>query len=142
MLIIRCMDPQIWSTMDIIFCHSGPFFAFLLPWLGKPKFWKKVKRACRHYHFTHVYMISSFFIWCIVPEMWVQQNFFVILDHFLAFYPPNLENQNFGKMKKNTWRYHHFTKMYHKWQSYDVRFLRYGERHIIFCHLLHSLLVH
>ena len=68
--------------------------------------------------------------------------FFCHFGPFLAFYPPNLENQNFGKMKKNTWRYHHFTKMYHKWQSHDVRFLRYGERHIIFCHLLHSLLVH
>ena len=28
------------------------------------------------------------------------------LDHFLPFYPPNnWENQNFEKMKKNTWRY-------------------------------------
>ena len=30
-----------------------------------------------------------------------RQNFFVILDHFLPFYPPmDLENQNFEKMKK------------------------------------------
>ena len=29
------------------------------------------------------------------------QNFFVILDHFLHFYPPNnLNNQNFKKLKK------------------------------------------
>ena len=27
--------------------------------------------------------------------------------------------------KKNTWRYYHFTNVYHKWQSYDVWFLRY-----------------
>ena len=31
-----------------------------------------------------------------------RQNFFVILDHFLLFYPPNnLKNQNFEKMKKS-----------------------------------------
>ena len=34
------------------------------------------------------------------------------------------ENQNFEKMKKKTWRYHHFTQVYHKWQSYYVWFLR------------------
>ena len=40
--------------------------------------------------------------------------------------PMDQENQNFEKMKKNSWRYYHFTKAYHKWQSYAVRFLRYG----------------
>ena len=42
-------------------------------------------------------------IWCKVPEicsMW-RTEFFVILDHFLPFYPPNnLKNQNFEKMKE------------------------------------------
>ena len=32
-------------------------------------------------------------------------------------------------MKKNYWRYHHFTCVYQKSQSYDVRFLRYRVRH-------------
>ena len=47
---------------------------------------------------------------------------------FLPFDPPsNPKNQNFERMKKNKiWRYHHFTLVYHKWQSYDVWFLRYG----------------
>ena len=32
---------------------------------------------------------------------WAQQTeFFVILDHFLSFYPPNLKNQNSEKIKK------------------------------------------
>ena len=31
MTIIWCMVPEIWSTTDIIFCHSGPFFALLPP---------------------------------------------------------------------------------------------------------------
>ena len=57
-----------------------------------------------------------------------RQNFFVILDHFLHFYPPNnLKNQNFEKLKKkNTWRYHHFTLVYQKSLSYAILFLRCG----------------
>ena len=56
-----------------------------------------------------------------------RQNF-VILDYFLPFYAPpnNQENQNSKKKKKkklkkkkkkksekNTWRYYHFTYVYH-----------------------------
>ena len=54
--------------------------------------------------------------------------FFLILDNFLPFYLKpnhNPENQNFEKKEKNTWRYHYFTQVYHKWQSYDIWFLRY-----------------
>ena len=32
------------------------------------------------------------------------------------------------KNEKNTWRHYHFTNVYHKWQSYDVWFLRYQAR--------------
>ena len=35
-------------------------------------------------------------------------------------------------MKKNPWRYYHFTFVYHEWQSYDVRFLGYGVQQAIF----------
>ena len=58
---------------------------------------------------------------------------FVILDHFLPFYPTNKpKNHNFEKMKKKQQqqqknrRYYHFTFAYHELQSYDVWFLRYG----------------
>ena len=34
-------------------------------------------------------------------------------------------NQNLKKLRKHIWRYH-FTHVHHKWQSYDVWFLRYG----------------
>ena len=30
------------------------------------------------------------------------------------FAPNNPKNQNFKTMKKNPWRYHHFTDVYHK----------------------------
>ena len=55
-----------------------------------------------------------------------RQKFSTLWVIFLPFQPlDNLENQNFN-IKKYTWRYSHFTNLYHKWQSYDVWFLRYG----------------
>ena len=54
--------------------------------------------------------------------------FFVILGHFLPFYHPHPISQK-SKLKKKYWktasRYYTFTHVYHKWQSYDVWFLRY-----------------
>ena len=39
------------------------------------------------------------------------RQYFVILDHFLPFYPPmDPENQNFQN-GQNTWRYYHFTNV-------------------------------
>ena len=64
-------------------------------------------------------------IWCTVPE-WDRQNFLSFWAFFLPFQPPdNRENQNF-KIEKNIWRCYHFAHLHHKWQSYDVWFLRYG----------------
>ena len=54
-------------------------------------------------------------------DMKRDRQFFVILDHFLPFYPPNnSKNQNFEKLKKKIWRYHHFTQVYQQYQPYDV----------------------
>ena len=96
-------------------------------------------------------------VWFLKYEAW-QTDFFVILDHFLPFcLPNNPKNQNFEKMKKttgvlgyflpfylpnspnnqnfekmkkkNTWRYHHFTIVYHKSWSYcswDMVHVRYN----------------
>ena len=58
---------------------------------------------------------------------------------FALLHSHNPENQSFEKMKPNIWRYYHFTNLYHKWQSYDAWFLRYGTPDITFCHLDHFL---
>ena len=50
------------------------------------------------------------------------------------------KSQNFEKTKKNCWRYHHFTHVYQKPQSYEVQFLRYIVRLICFFILGHFLL--
>ena len=37
----------------------------------------------------------------------------------------NIEKKSkFWKIEKPTWRYYHFIHLHHKWQSYDVWFLR------------------
>ena len=105
---IWCTVPEMQSETDIIFCHFGWFFA-LLP--TPPLMIPKIK---------------------ILKKKWDTKcnghNFFVILDHFLPFYPSsNPKNQNLEKLKKNTWRYHHFTIVCHKSWSYAILFLRYGE---------------
>ena len=43
------------------------------------------------------------------------------------------------KKKKKYWRYHHFTHVYQKSQSYKVLLLRYGVRQISFVVLGHFL---
>ena len=51
------MVPEIWSTTDIIFCHSGPFSALLPPlWTQKIKINKKKNRknTWRYHHFTNI----------------------------------------------------------------------------------------
>ena len=56
-----------------------------------------------------------------------RHNFFSFWTIFYPFTPPNNpENQNFEKIKRNAWKYHYLTQVYHKWQSYDVWFVRYG----------------
>ena len=69
--------------------------------------------------------------WWTTPEIWSAtdrmecngQNFLSFFFTIFALLPPNnQENQN----EENTWRYQHFTNVYHKWQSYGIWFLRYG----------------
>ena len=100
-IIIWCMVPEIWRATDIIIWNSGllPFY----PPYGhrKSKFWKKCKKDLKILLFYKLYHEwQSYDIWFL--RYGVQRTeFFVILDCFLPFYPPNNpKNQNFEKMKK------------------------------------------
>ena len=95
-----------------IFCHFGPFFALFIPLTTQKmkilKKWKKpgdilILQKCT-IDGNHM-MYNS---WDMERD---GHNFFVILEQFLPFYfPNNLKNQNFEKIKKNAWRYHHLLK--------------------------------
>ena len=66
-------------------------------------------------------------IWCMVPKIWRATGWiFCHSGPFFALLPPcGPRKSKFLKNENNTWRYYHFTNVYHKWQSYDVWFLRY-----------------
>ena len=61
---------------------------------------------------------------------WDMEHKIQIFCHFQQFFLPqnNPENQNFEKMEKKGQRHHHFSYVYHEWQSYDVWFLKYEAR--------------
>ena len=66
-----------------------------------------------------------------------RQNFLLFWAMFCTFTPLKTWKIKIvtNNKKKNTRRYYHFTHVHHKWQSYDVWFLKYGAQQRIFCHL-------
>ena len=54
-----------------------------------------------------------------------KQNFLSYWTIFCPFTPLTTRQIKILKKRKNTGKYYHFTHAYHKWQSYDVWFLRY-----------------
>ena len=57
-----------------------------------------------------------------------RQKFLSFWAIFCPFSPLTTWKIKMLTLKKNTWRYYHFTHLHHKWLSYDVWFLRYGAR--------------
>ena len=119
----------------VILGHFWCFYPVLppSPKLQKTKILKNEKNCGRYRQLTYVYRkLQSYDVWCL--RCGVRQNLFSIRlarQNFLSFKaifcPPleDQENQNFQKLKKNTWRHYHFTHVHHIWQ-YDVWFPRYG----------------
>ena len=62
-------------------------------------------------------------MWCMVPEIWsaTDRIFLSFCNTFSPTFTPlwaqKIKIWKKWKEKKNTWRYYHFTEVYHKWQS-------------------------
>ena len=86
---------------------------------------KMKKNSCRY-----LYQNLDDMIFMTYSSWDIEQNILelVILGHLLPFYPHKNPKIKILKNEKIYWRYHHFTYVYHKSQSYDVQFLRYGVR--------------
>ena len=85
-----------------MFCHFGPFLALDPPNNPKNQNFEKMKNNVWRYYFTHVYRkwksCDLYFL-----RYGVQQTeFFLILDHFLHFYPRNNLEKFFLKKTKKT----------------------------------------
>ena len=79
------------------------------------KKWKKHLEISLFYTSTNNHDYKMYASWDMERD---RQIFFVILAHFLPFYP-NMENQNFEKMKKKMLG-DRFTQVHHKWKLYDT----------------------
>ena len=113
----------------------------LLKWANKKQnnfniynvafFWKKKikKNTLRHHYQNLDDMIYS---------SWdIEQNILklVILGHFLPFYPLKTPKIKILKNEKICWRYHRFTHVHQKPQSYDVWFLKYRQNFFVIWHI-------
>ena len=93
------------------------------------------------------YKWKSYDIWFL---RYGAQRIFCYFGQFLALLPPSpplsLATQKIKILKKwklNTWRWYNFTHAYHKWQSYDVWFLRHEAPQTSFFVILdHSLAIY
>ena len=82
--------------------------------------------------------LQSYDVWFLRCRV-KQTEFFVILDHFLPFYPPNNLKIKILKKWKNSSGDIIILYMHHKWQSH-VWFLRYGVQQTEFFVILDSFL--
>ena len=94
------------------------------------KKWKKYLEILSFY--TYICTIKKDHMICFLKYKVRKTEIFVILGHFLPFQPhDNPKNQNFGKMKENTWIYHPFTYVYHTWQSYGSWDMKRDEQNFL-----------
>ena len=105
------------------------FCSFTSLWIHKIKILKKIKKMpgdiitldmCTILE-SLLYMVSE--IWSVMDRIFCHFRLF-----FCPFTPLTTWKIKLLKKWKNTWSYYHFTHLYHKWQPYNVWFLRYGAR--------------
>ena len=130
-----------YCAQDRTFCHFGLFFALVPPNNPEDQNFEKMEKTTGGIIILNMSTINEnhmmYDSWDMEHD---RQDFFLILDHFLPFYTPypiwQPRKSKFWKNENSTWRYHHFTQVYHKWQSYDIWLLRYDVHQTkFFCHL-------
>ena len=109
------------------FSHFGPFLPFYHPNDPKIQSFEKTKNRPGDI-ILHMCTINKNHMMYVSGDMECdRQNFLSFWTSFCLFYPHNNPKKDkILKKWKIAWRYYHFTHVYHKWQSYDVWFLRYG----------------
>ena len=114
------MVPEIYSMTNRFFVILDCFLSFYPSMHPENQNFEKMKKKILRFYYFKMCFINdkwSYDAWFL--RYWVQQTeFFVILDCFLPFYPPNNpKNQNFEKMKKTLGNIIILHRcMYHKWQ--------------------------
>ena len=127
MTTIWCMVPEIWSLWQTeFFIILGCFLPFYPSNNSKNQNFEKIKTTPADIIVLHMCTINyshmMYGSWDIKCN---RHNFLSFWTVFCPFTPLTTQNIKILKDEKNTWRYYHFTQVYHNWQSYDVWFLRY-----------------
>ena len=102
-----------------IFCPFTPL------WTQKIKIFKIWKKQLKVLSFYKCVWLMTV-IWCMVPEIWsATDKIFCHFEPFFAALPQQPKKSKFWENERETLRFYHFKQVCHKWQSYDVWFLRY-----------------
>ena len=106
----------------VILGHFLPFH----PTNPKNQNFEKMEKIPDDMIISHKCTINDYHM---MHDFWVikrnRQNLLSFWTIFCPFTPLN-QKIKILKIQKDTWRYHYFTQLHHKWQSYDVWFLRYA----------------
>ena len=129
MTIIQYMVPVIWSATEFFLS----FWAIFLPFYptNKPKIKMLKKWRKKHLEISSFYtnvtkiLIILYCSWDMVHDGF--NSYFSFWAIFWPLTPLTAQKLKISQKwkKKNTWRYHHFTKVYQKSWSYAILFLRY-----------------
>ena len=117
-----------------IFCPFSPLTTWKIKIL-------KLKKTPRDVIILHICTINgNYMIYGSWDMECNRQNVLSFWTVFCPFTPSGSRKPKFLKYEKNTGTHYHFTNVYHKWQSYDVLFLRYGVQRIYFFIILDRFL--
>ena len=132
-LCTKYYDHMMYASWDMecdrIFCHLGPFFATYTTHVKnlKNQHFEKMKKITGDMITLHLCTTNDNHMMYASRDMeHDRQNFLSFRAIFATLAHSQPEKSKFWKNEKNTWIYHHFTLLYHKQQSCDVWFLRYG----------------
>ena len=111
---LRYREQQNFLSFWTIFCPFTP----LTTW--KIKILKKWKKTPGDTTILHIWTINDnhmmYGFWHMESN---RQTFLSFWTSFCPFIPLWTHKIKIFKKMKNTWRFYHFTNVYHKWQSYD-----------------------
>ena len=112
---------RVWQT------EIGSYGSFFSPFPHPPKNKKKQNFEKMEKNIRDIIILHKCSMMYCPWDMKLKKQFFVILGHFLAFYPTkNPKKSKFWKNEKTYWRYNHFTHVYQKSWLYAILLLRYG----------------
>ena len=102
------------------------FFPFYPPKNPKNQNFEKRKKAHGDNIILHICTINYNMMYGSWDMECDTQNFLSLWTVFCPFTLLRTQKIKILKNEKKHWRYYQFTHVYHKWQSYDVWFLRNG----------------